>query len=186
VQAADAVTQDRRGARRGIAVLGDAQRLLEGGLEAVEELVDARLQPLVLANQRVARHHPHHAGVLLGEGEQHLGQLLGLPAAVGLVLRDAIGEGEDRVLDELDQAFVHLRLGGEVAVERGFGHAEALGERSRRDFFPLRRLEHLRERLQDLELAFAFGSGHGRGLKGGADSKPSFRGKPSGVGRSPT
>src|SRR5678810_1128259 len=56
---------------------------------------------------RVMTGDAHHAGVLLGEGEQHLGELLGLPAAVGLVLRDLVGQGEHRALDELDQPLVH-------------------------------------------------------------------------------
>src|SRR5437588_12155669 len=63
VHAADGVAQDRGRAARGVAVLGDAQRLLERRLEAVEELVHARLQPLVLADQRIAGHHAHHARV---------------------------------------------------------------------------------------------------------------------------
>ena len=86
------VAQQRAGAAGGIAVGSDAQRLLQGRLEAVEELVHARLQALVLADQRVAGHDAHHAGVLLGEGEQHLDQLLGLALAVGLVLGDLVGE----------------------------------------------------------------------------------------------
>src|SRR5439155_13646400 len=42
------------------------------------------------------------------------------------------------------------------------------------------RLEHVRERLQDLEPAFAFGAGHGEKGPTGADSKPSPSGTPSG------
>src|SRR3954469_23077327 len=166
VQAADRIAHHGAGAAVGVAVLGGAQRLLERRLKAVEELVHARLQPLVLTDQGVAGHDAHHARILFREGEQHLRQLLGLLAAVGLVLGDAVGEREHGSLDELDQPLVHLCLRGEVAVERGFGDAERLGERGGRDAFPFRRLEHLCERLQDLELAFAFGSGHGMGIRG--------------------
>jgi hypothetical protein len=109
---------------------------------------------------RVMTGDAHHAGILLGEREQHLDQLLGLAQAVGLVLRDAVGEGEHRALDELDQPLVHLRLGGEMAVQRRLGNVQALGERGSGDALPLRRLEHLRESLQDFEPAFAFGAGH--------------------------
>ena len=73
----------------------------------------------MLADERVASNHAHHAGVLLGEGEQHLDQLFALPVAVGLVGGDLVGLGRKPALDELDQALVHLRLRGEVAVERG-------------------------------------------------------------------
>ena len=47
-----------------------------------------------------------------------------------------------------------------MAVERRFRHAELLGERRGGDLLPLRRLEHLREGLEDLEPAFAFRAGH--------------------------
>src|SRR5678809_1300600 len=75
-----------------------------------------RFESTLKQSLRVAGHDAHHAGILLGESEQHLDQLLGLLAAVGFVGGDLVGEGEDRLLDELDQALVHLRLGGEVAV----------------------------------------------------------------------
>ncbi|OGA41548.1 MAG: hypothetical protein A3G28_01425 [Betaproteobacteria bacterium RIFCSPLOWO2_12_FULL_68_19] len=162
MQAADRVAQQRRGAAGGVAVRRHAQGLLEGGFEAVEELVHARLQPLVLADQRVAGHDAHHAGVLLGEREQHLDQPLGLAVPVGLVLGDAVGQREDRALDELNQALVHLRLGSEVAVERGLGDVQLPRQGGGGDALPFRRLEHLREGFQDLELAFPFGARHGK------------------------
>src|SRR5437879_12072562 len=101
VQAADRVAQQRPGAACRIPILRGAQRLLERGLEAVEELVHPRLQPLVLADQRVAGHHAHHSWVLLGEREQHLDQLVGLAAAVGFVLGDAVGERSEVHTSEL-------------------------------------------------------------------------------------
>jgi hypothetical protein len=160
VQAADRIAQQGRRPAGGVAVGRQAQRLFQGGLETVEELVHAHLQALVLAYQCVAGHDAHHAWILLREREQHLDQLGRLPQAVGLALGDAVRQREHRALDELDQPLVHLRLGGEVAVEGGLGDLEAAGERRRGDALPLRRLEHLRESLQDFEPAFAFGAGH--------------------------
>ena len=83
-----------------------------------------------------------------------------VPVAVGLVRGDLVREREHRAFDELDQPLVHLRLGSEVAVERGFRDAEPFGKRGGSDLLPPRRLEHLRKRFQDLEPAFAFGAGH--------------------------
>jgi hypothetical protein len=162
VQAADRVAQQRGGTSGSIAVGGDAQRLLQRGLEAVEELVHARLQTLVLPYQRIPGHDANHARVLLGEGKEHLDELAGLLQALGFGLGDAVGEREHRAFDELDEPLVHLRLGSEVPVQRGLGDVEALGQRRGGDALPLRGLEHLRESLQDFEPAFAFGAGHGR------------------------
>src|SRR5204863_8431724 len=121
-----------------------------------------------------------------GERERQLDRLDGLAAAAGFVLADAAGAGGNRALDELDQPFVHLRLGGGVPVERGLGGVELLGQRRGGDALPFRRLEHVRERFQDLEPAFAFGAGHGGKGPTGADSKPSPSGTPSGAILSPS
>ena len=43
---------------------------------------------------------------------------------VGLALGDLVDQREDALLDELDQAFEHLRLAGEVAVQRRFADVE--------------------------------------------------------------
>src|SRR3954469_25257212 len=102
VQAADRIAEQRRSPARGVAVGSGAQRLLQGALEAVEELVHPRLQALVLADQRVAGHDAHHAWILLRERKQHLDQLGRLPQAVGLALGDAVRQREYRALDELD------------------------------------------------------------------------------------
>ena len=74
------------------------------------QLVDARLQPLVLVDQRVADQHARHAAVLLREGEQHRDRLLDLPQPALLFGGDLVDEREQRLLDELDQTLEHLRL----------------------------------------------------------------------------
>jgi hypothetical protein len=48
-----------------------AQALAQRGLDLVEELVHALLQPLVLEHQRITHHHARHARVLLGELQHH-------------------------------------------------------------------------------------------------------------------
>jgi hypothetical protein len=162
VQAADRIAQERRRAAGGVAVGGDAQRLLQGRLEAVEELVHAHLQALVLAHQRVAGHDAHHAGILLREREQHLDQLSGLPQArrLRLVMRFA-SVNTELSMNSISPSYI-CALEAKVAVERRFRDLQAAGERRGGDALPLRRLEHLRESLQDFEPAFAFGAGHGR------------------------
>jgi hypothetical protein len=47
-----------------------------------------------------------------------------------------------------------------VAVKRSLGNIQPLGERRGRDALPLGGLEHLGERLEDLEPAFAFCARH--------------------------
>jgi hypothetical protein len=112
------------------------------------------------SDQGLAGHHAHHAGVLFCEREQHLQELAALALAVGLVLGDAVGKREHRAFDEFDEPLVHLRLGGEVPIERSFGDVQLRRERGRGDALPLGRLEHLRERFEDLQPAFAFGPWH--------------------------
>jgi hypothetical protein len=60
---------------------------------------------------------------LLAAKEQHLQHRVRLRHAVGLALGDLVDQAEDARLDELDQALEHLRLAGEVAVQRRFRHA---------------------------------------------------------------
>ena len=47
------------------------RRLAQLRFDAVEELVHARGQALVLEDQRIADHHARHARVLLAELQQH-------------------------------------------------------------------------------------------------------------------
>jgi hypothetical protein len=73
--------------------------------------------------------------------------------------------------DELDQRLEHLRLAGEVAVERGLAHVQARGQRGGGDALGARLLQHAGEHLQDLvpslarlgSLAGRGGGGRGRG-----------------------
>ena len=110
---------------------GQAQALPELRLDAVEELVHAREKALVFEHQRVTDHDPRHARVLLAELQQHRRDPLDLRPAVRLALDDLIDEAEDGPLDEFDQAFEHLRLAREVAVQRGLVNLE-LGRQARR------------------------------------------------------
>jgi hypothetical protein len=61
-----------------LASAAGAQALAQLRFHAVEELVHARDQALVLEHQRVADHHARHAGVLLAELQQHQRDALGL------------------------------------------------------------------------------------------------------------
>ena len=66
--------------------LRDAQRLAQRRLDAVEELVHAGLQTLVLEDDGIAHHDAHHAGVALAE-LQHQGfriteKVAGIPTAL--------------------------------------------------------------------------------------------------------
>ena len=126
------------------------------------QLVDARLQTFVLVHQRVADQHARHAGIFLGKRQQHGGDGVGLLQPAVLFRADLVDQAEHRLLDEADQSLVHLRLAGEVAVERGFGYVEPGGEGCRGDFLALRGLQHLGQDLQDLVLALTGAGRHDR------------------------
>ena len=72
-----------------------------------------------------------------------------------VTLGDLVDQGEDAGLDELDQAFEHLRLAGEVAVKRRFADAQFGRQRGGGDALGARLFEHLRQRLQDLHAPLA-------------------------------
>src|SRR5439155_4432645 len=85
------------------------------------------------------------------ETKQHGDDLCGLRDTVRGIGGDPIDQREQRRLDELDQTFEHLRLAGEMAIERRLRHAKPGRERSGRDLLATRALQHRRERLQYLE-----------------------------------
>ena len=62
---------------------------------------------------------------------------------------------EDALLDELDQPLEHLRLAGEVAVQRRLAHFQPGRQRRRGDALGARLLQHGGQRLQDLHAALA-------------------------------
>ena len=132
---------------------GEARALAQARLEAVQQLVHAREEALVLVHQRVADEHARHAGILLREAQQCRDRGLDLLHRVLLLGLDLVDQAEDGLLDELDQALEHLRLAGEVAVERGLGNLQARREQRRGDALAFRVLQHRRERPQDLLLA---------------------------------
>jgi hypothetical protein len=71
--------------------------------------------------------------------------------AVGRFGRNAVDEREQSRFDEFDQPLEHLRLAGEMAVQRGLGDFEAARKRGGRDLFAARRFQHGGQRLQDLQ-----------------------------------
>ncbi|MNT79453.1 hypothetical protein D3C72_2187870 [compost metagenome] len=80
---------------------------------------------------------------------------MGLAQAVLFLVDDLVDQAEHGLLDKADQAFVHLRLAGEVAVQRRLGHVQPCRQRSGSDLFPARVLQHGGQRLQDLDAALA-------------------------------
>ena len=68
---------------------------------------------------------------------------------------DLIDQPEQRRFDELDQPLEHLRLAGKVPVKRRFRDRKLGGQRRRGDALALGLLQHLGQRLQDLQTALA-------------------------------
>ena len=81
--------------------------------------------------------------------------LLDLGEAVAFVFGNPVDDAEEAGFDEFDQAFEHLRLAGEVPVERGFRAFQLGRQGSGGDFLPLGLLEHAGQRLQNLQSSFA-------------------------------
>jgi len=133
---------------------GEAQRLLDGRLQSVVQLVDAKLQPFVFMHQRIADQHPGHATIFLREREQHRNQAFELLQPARLLGADLVRQREDRLLDELDQPFEHLCLAREMSVERRLGDIEPGRECRCGDLLRRGPLEHLGQVLQDLLLSF--------------------------------
>ena len=127
-----------------------AQHLAQAGFDAVEKLVHALLQTLVFKHQRVAHHHPGHARIFFPKLQHQGDDAGGFLHRVGVALHDLIDQGEDAAFDELDQAFKHLRLAGEVAVQRGFADIQLGRQGSGGDPFGPRLLEHGGQGLQNL------------------------------------
>ncbi len=129
---------------------GDAQGLLEGGFDLVEQGVDAKLQALVFIDQGVADQDTRHASVFLGETQEQGDDLLDLLETCAFFRGDLVDDAEQALFDELDEAFEHLRLAREVAVERGFGAIQFGGEGGGGDLFAFWRFEHTGQGLQDV------------------------------------
>lgn len=116
-------------------------------------------------------------GFFSAKPEQHQHDGAGLRHAVLVLRGDLVDQAEDGLFDELDEAFEHLGLAREVAIERRFGDIEARGKRGRGDLLALGGLEHGGEGLQDLHTALTrFGTGclhrRGRGLQRIGDAVP--------------
>src|SRR5437763_15799224 len=148
--APDHVGNQHRGVRVGVAMpsiggLRDAQRLPQRGLELVGQLIDPGLQPFILMHQCVADQHACHAWILFGKRKKHHDGLFGLHNAVGRLAVDLVDQRKERRLDELDQAFEHLCLACEVAIERSLRDVESRCERGGRHLFTPRLIAHRSE-----------------------------------------
>jgi len=115
--------------------------------------VHALLQALVFVDQGVAHHDARHARVLLTELHEQGHQAPRAQHGVGFAVVELVDEAEHRLLDELDQSLEHLRLAGEVAVQRGLAHVQAGGQRSGGHAVGARLLEHGGQSLQNLHPA---------------------------------
>ena len=85
----------------------------------------------------------------------------------GLVVEvplNGVDDGKEARFDELNQPFEHLRLAGEVPIERRFRNIQPGCECGCGDLLAFRILQHLRERLQNLQLALAGFGPHRRPL----------------------
>jgi hypothetical protein len=149
-----------------VGLRGQPQALAQLRLHAVEELVHARGQSLVLQHQGVTHHHTGHARVLLAELQHHGGDLAGLHRARGLALDDLVDQGEHRGLDEFDQALEHLGLAGEVPVQRCLAHLQPGRQRSGGDALSTRLLQHASQGLKDLDAPLAGLGPLARGRRG--------------------
>ena len=76
--------------------LGDAkaQRLLEHCLEAIMQLIDARLQALVFVDQGIANQYARHAAILLRKTQQHRDDRLKLTQSAFFFGRDFVDQRE--------------------------------------------------------------------------------------------
>jgi hypothetical protein len=94
-------------------------------------------------------------GFFSGELDQHADDPAGLRLASASRSPDLVDQAEDALLDELDQAFEHLRLAGEVPVQGGLAHFQLGRQGGRGDAFGPRLLQHGGQRLQDLHAPFS-------------------------------
>jgi hypothetical protein len=90
--------------------------LLNRRFDALEQLIHALLQALVLVDQRIADQHSCHAAVGLSKIEQHADHRSYLLQTRRFLGADLVDQAENRGFDELDQPFKHLSLAGEVPV----------------------------------------------------------------------
>ena len=126
-------------------------------------LVHALLQAFMLKHQRITHHHPHHAGVAFTKLQQQRDDAAGLaqPYFCRLVggrhvtPGDLLHEREHGLLDEVDEPLEHLRLAGEMAVQRRFTHRQTRGQCGRSDALGAGLFQHGRQRLQDLHAPLA-------------------------------
>ena len=135
-----------------------AQALAQRRFDALKELVHAHLQALMLQQQSIAHQHTHHAGVALCE-LQHQGHDAHRTACavfgrefqhLAISAHHLLHQREDRLLDEIDQAFKHLCLARKVAVQRSFTDRKICRQCSRGDAVTAGLFQHGRQRLKNL------------------------------------
>ena len=122
----------------------------QAGLKAIEKLVHALLEAVVFKHQGVAHHDPRHARVALGKLQQHCHHVTRFLHRSVVALGNLVEQTEDAGFNELDKAFKHLRLAGEMPVQRRLRHLEARGQGCCGDALSPGLLEHGRQGLQYL------------------------------------
>ena len=118
------------------------------------------MQALGFTREGVAGQYPGDAGIALGEGQQQQQHLATAGGGPLLFLEDDPHAAEQRFLDELDQAFKHLRFAGEVAVERRFGNPDLTRQSGGGDAAAGLRFQHPGQGFEDLLAALGSSRGH--------------------------
>ena len=113
------------------------------------------MQAVVFKHQSVTHHHAGHAGVFLAELQHHRHEAATSYSGISLAFGNLVNKGKNALLDELDQAFKHLRLAGEVAIKRGLAHLQPGGQGRRGDALGTGLLQHGGQGLQNLHAALA-------------------------------
>lgn len=97
-------------------------------LPLCQKQIHALVQAVVFKHQRIAHHDARHARIALGKLQQHGEHAAQFVRRFVRSLGDLIEQTEHTGFDEFDQALEHLRLAGEMAVERGFADLELGGQ----------------------------------------------------------
>ena len=68
----------------------------------------------------------------------------------GLAFGNLVNEAENALLNKVDQRFEHLRLAGEMAIQRRLTHSQLGGQHRRSDAFCARFFKQSRQRFKNL------------------------------------
>jgi len=149
----------QRCAELGFLVAAKPQTLPQLRLDTIVQLIDALLQAIIFVHQSIADQHPCHPRILRRKIQQHVENRLDLCRGRRCVGSNPRNQPEQGLFDELDQAFIHLRLARKVAIQCRLRHANASRQRGRGDFLRFWILQHRGQRLQNLQTALAGFSG---------------------------